>query len=75
MNIKRVSAAAVIAGSYILLSSATSFAGGPLMLGPARAPIAVPRVFVTPSTHSLSQSILSTYRQVRTFWLSRAIVR
>ncbi len=75
MNIKRVSAAAVIAGSYILLSAGTSFAGGPLMLGPVRAPIAIPRVFVTPSTRDMSQSLLSTYRQVRTFWLSRAIVR
>ena len=69
--------AAALAGVFGLTLFATSSFAGPLMLGPASAPILAPKVFVAPvvKTVPLKMQLLNTYRQVRAFWLSRAIVR
>jgi hypothetical protein len=78
INVKRLLTAAALAGVFgLTLLSTSSFASGPFMLGPVRAPVAVPKVFVAPTVHTvpIKQQLLSTYRQVRSFWLSRAIVR
>lgn len=69
--------AAALAGVFGLTLFATSSFASPLMLGPVRAPVSVPKVFVAPvvKTVPIKMQLLNTYRQVRTFWLSRAIVR
>ena len=69
--------AAALAGVFGLTLFATSSIAGPLMLGPVNAPISAPKVFVAPvvKTVPLKMQLLNTYRQVRAFWLSRAIVR
>jgi len=66
--------AAALAGVFGLTLFATSSFAGPLMLGPVNAPIAAPKVLVV-KTVPLKMQLLNTYRQVRAFWLSRAIVR
>ncbi len=73
----RVLVTAAVAASLGLGFLATgSFANGPMILGPSPANVSVPKVFVTPTaTVSLQAQALSAYRQLRTFWLSRAIVR
>jgi len=75
--IKRLLTAAALAGVFGLTLLATSSFAGPLMLGPMNVPVSAPKVFVTPTTHvmPIKTQLLSTYRQLRTFWLSRAIVR
>ncbi len=56
------------------LGASSSFASGPIVLGPGVAP-AMPKV-ATVQTHStMPTKALSAYRQIRSFWLSRAIVR
>jgi len=73
---KRLLAAGALAGVFgMTLFATSSFASGPLVLGPARAPVSAPRVFVAPNAHLIKTQMLNTYRQVRSFWLSRAIVR
>ncbi|HEY9868351.1 MAG TPA: hypothetical protein V6D08_04245 [Candidatus Obscuribacterales bacterium] len=69
--------AAALAGVFGLTLFATSSFAGPLMLGPVRAPAPAPKVFVAPvvKTVPIQTQLLNTYRQVRSFWLSRAIVR
>ena len=70
----KLTALAGVFGASLLASS--SFAG-PLILGPVQAPVSVPKVFVVPIVKAVPvhTQFLSTYRQVRAFWLSRAIVR
>jgi hypothetical protein len=78
IQIKRLLAAGAIAGSLgFALLATSSFASGPLVMSPGLAPVSVPKVFVTPivRTTQLKMQALEAYRQVRTFWLSRAIVR
>ena len=71
---KRVFAAASTAGLCALGTAV--FAMGPVSLGPVSAPIAVPKILVTSTVQtSLETKALAAYRQIRTFWLSRAIVR
>ncbi|MBX9770190.1 MAG: hypothetical protein K2X29_02395 [Candidatus Obscuribacterales bacterium] len=73
---KRLLAAGALAGVFgLTLLATSSFASGPLVLGPARAPATAPRVLVAPNTHLIKTQLLNSYRQMRTFWLSRAIVR
>ena len=65
---------AAVAGSFgLALFASQSFASGPLMLGPA--PMTAPKVHVTSSLTHVKAQVLNAYRQVRTFWISRAIVR
>ncbi len=70
----KVMALTGVFGASLLASSSLA---GPLILGPAQAPISVPKVFVAPviKTFPVHTQFLNTYRQVRAFWLSRAIVR
>lgn len=73
MRLKSLLSAAVVAGAFGVTVSAAL--AGPLMLGPANAPM-VPKVFAVPIANTTVQTkLLSTYRSVRAFWLSRAIVR
>jgi hypothetical protein len=61
-----------------LVSGAASLAGvasGPVILGPAAAPVIAPRVATLQREVLLQKQLLNAYRQVRTFWLSRGIVR
>jgi hypothetical protein len=62
-----------VAGAFGLILSATASFAGPLMLGPAPVPVihTAPVVHVAP----VQAHALQAYRQLRTFWLSRAIVR
>jgi hypothetical protein len=71
---KRLLPAALLAGvlGFGLVATA-SFASGPLML----APVTAPKVGVAPAatTVPFKTQMLNSYRQVRAFWLSRALVR
>lgn len=75
--LKRLLAASALAGVFgLTLLSTSSLASGPFMLGPTTAPVSMPKVFVPPSIHTMpAKQLLHTYRQVRAFWLSRALVR
>jgi hypothetical protein len=75
--IKRLLTAAAIAGVFGTTILATASLAGPLMFGPITAPVTVPKVFVNPVHKSvpINTQLLNTYREIRTFWLSRAIVR
>jgi len=76
VNTKRFIAALALASAFGLgLFATSSFASGPLVFGPGLAPGTAPKLVSTTNTVSVSQKVLSTYRQVRAFWLSRAIVR
>ena len=74
MRLKSMFTAAVVAGVFGV--TVTAALAGPLMLGPTTAPMS-PKINAVPVVNvSLVQTkLLNTYRQVRTFWLSRAIVR
>ncbi len=75
--IRRLLTASAMAGMFGLTVLATASLAGPLFLGPINAPVQAPRVFTT-SVHRMmpvNTQLLNTYRQVRGFWLSRAIVR
>ena len=76
IQLKRLLSAGAVAFALGLTLISTSYAG-PLVLGPVSAPVTIPRVFVTPSVrmHTIKTQFLSSYHQLRTFWLSRAIVR
>ena len=66
--------ASVLLASFLGIGIASSsFASGPIVIGPAPAPAVPPATIV--KTSPLSAKVLNTYRQVRAFWLSRAIVR
>ncbi len=71
---KRILASALLASVLGLGVFATSsFASGPIILGPTTAP-AVPVAPVVQTTQ-LKLKMVTAYRSVRAFWLSRAIVR
>ncbi len=74
MRLKSLLSAAVVAGAFGITVSAAL--AGPLMLGPTSAPM-LPKAFAIPiaNTQVVQTKLLATYRQVRAFWLSRAIVR
>jgi hypothetical protein len=61
------------AGALGLGLIATASFAGPLMLGPA--PMPAIHVAPTVTTTTVKTQLLSSYRQIRTFWLSKAIVR
>ena len=77
IQIKRLFTAAALAGVFGLSLLASSSLAGPLLMGPVRAPLSIPKFFVAPIVHTvpIKTQLLSTYRQIRSFWLSRAIVR
>ncbi len=69
---KIVLAAAVV--GTLALGASSSFASGPIVLS-SSAPV-MPKLATTAVVHSTMQTkALSAYRQIREFWLSRAIVR
>ena len=73
MRLKSLLSAAVVAGAFGV--TVTAALAGPLMLGPTTVPL-MPKVLSVPVANVTVQSkLLATYRQVRAFWLSRAIVR
>jgi hypothetical protein len=75
VNAKKLLTATALAGAFGLgLFATSSFASGPLVLGGV-APTTVPKLTTTVSPVSVQSKALSTYRQIRAFWLSRAIVR
>ena len=69
---KKVVMAALVTGALGVTVSAAL--ANPLMLPPMSAPM--PHTVVVPmNTVPVQTQVLNTYRQVRAFWLSRAIVR
>jgi hypothetical protein len=78
VHTKKLLAAAILASSFGLGVLATSsFASGPIVLGPSAAPVATPVAAITASSTPVAVQLkaLVAYRQIRAFWLSRAIVR
>lgn len=75
--IKRLLTAAALAGVFGLTLFSTASLAGPLMFGPITPPVPVPKVLFTPihKTVPINTQLLNNYRQLRSFWLSRAIVR
>jgi hypothetical protein len=68
-----LSLALVAAALGITVSAALA---GPIMLGPTTAPMTPKTLTVPISTSKMVQvQLLNAYRQVREFWLSRALVR
>ena len=74
MRLKSMLSAAAVAGAFGV--TVTAALAGPLMLGPTTAPM-VPKVFSVPIANAttVQTKLLASYRSVRAFWLSRAIVR
>ncbi len=74
MRLRSLLSAAVVAGTFGV--TVTAAIAAPLMLGPATAPMA-PKVLGIPiaNTTMVQTKLLNTYRSVRSFWVSRAIVR
>jgi len=71
---KRLLTGALLASTLGLgLLTSASLANGPVIIGPVGAPM--PKVGMTMGTVHMQTAALSTYRQVRAFWLSRALVR
>src|SRR5437868_15307716 len=78
IQVKRLVTAATLAGVFgLALVATSSFASGPLMLGPIHAPLTAPKAIVSPAMHAahVKLQLLNGYRSMRSFWLSRAIVR
>jgi len=77
VNTKRFIASLALASAFGLgLFATSSFASGPLTLGPGVAPGTAPKLMTTTlSTVSAQAKALAAYKSVRAFWLSRAIVR
>src|SRR5580658_22128 len=75
--IKRLLTAAALAGVFGLTLFSTASLAGPLMFGPINPPVPVPKVFTTAIHQSMpvNNQLLHTYREIRSFWLSRALVR
>jgi len=65
---------ALFVAATLGLGASSSFASGPFVLGPTTAPI-MPKVVTVQTGSTMQTKALSIYRQVRSFWLSRAIVR
>ncbi len=65
---------ATLASAFGLGVFATSSFAGPLVFGPSSIPVTAPKVGVAHVMPANTQ-LLNTYRQLRAFWISRAIVR
>ncbi|MDR3613134.1 MAG: hypothetical protein P4L53_06190 [Candidatus Obscuribacterales bacterium] len=72
-NKKRVLSIAIGGACGLGLLATSSFANP--ILPPVVAPVPVSVSAPTVSPAPMKTQLLNTYRQVRTFWLSRAIVR
>jgi hypothetical protein len=74
MRLKSMFLAAVVAGAFGV--TVTAALAGPLMLGPTTVPMG-PKMMSVPivKVGMVQTKLLNTYREVRAFWLSRALVR
>jgi len=74
---KKFLTAAALAGLFGLgLFATSSFANGPIVLGPTSTTISVPKMLVTPTASvSFQTKALAAYKHLRLFWLARGIVR
>ena len=74
MRLKSMFTAAVVAGAFGV--TVTAALAGPLMLGPTTVPM-MPKIMSVPivKVSMVQTKLLNTYREVRSFWLSRALVR
>ena len=73
MKARKCLTVALVSG--LLGMTVSAALAGPLMLGPISAPV-MPRLLAVPLVQvTVQPQFLNMYRQVRTFWLSRAIVR
>lgn len=60
----------------VIGATTTGAMASPLIIGTPIAPVVAPKTVVaTPMAKAVHSQVLSAYRQVRAFWLSRAIVR
>lgn len=61
----------------VIGATTTGAIASPLMIGTPTAPISAPPTVVAaiPAPAAVQTQVLNCYRQLRTFWLSRAIVR
>ncbi|MBY0548839.1 MAG: hypothetical protein K2W95_16325 [Candidatus Obscuribacterales bacterium] len=60
----------------VIGATTTGAIASPLMIGTPTAPISAPPVVAAiPAPAAVQTQMLNSYRQLRTFWLSRAIVR
>lgn len=72
MRLKKSFSLAIAVGALALTASAAL--AGPLVLGPA--PATAPTTLGIPlNVGTVKVQMLTAYKQVRSFWLSRAIVR
>ncbi len=60
----------------VIGATTTGAMASPLLIGTPIAPASAPKMVVAvPMAMAVQTQALNTYRQVRAFWLSRAIVR
>jgi hypothetical protein len=60
----------------VIGATTTGAMASPLLIGTPTAPVSAPKVVVAvPTATAVQTQALNTYRQIRSFWLSRAIVR
>lgn len=70
---KKLLTTGLVAGAFA--ATMTGAIAGPIFMGPISAPM-VPKVMSVPvNTAPIQTKLLNTYRQLRSFWVSRAIVR
>ncbi|MBU6453886.1 MAG: hypothetical protein KGS72_19055 [Cyanobacteria bacterium REEB67] len=72
---KRLLTAALLASTLGLGLLTSASMANPIMMGPVTAPTTKVGMTANVSTASMQAAALNTYRQVRAFWLSRALVR
>ena len=60
----------------VIGATTTGAIASPLMIGtPTAAPTSAPKMVAAVPAPAVQTQMLNSYRQLRTFWLSRAIVR
>jgi hypothetical protein len=60
----------------VIGATTTGAMASPLLIGTPTAPVSAPKVVMAvPVATAVQTQALSAYRQIRSFWLSRAIVR
>jgi len=72
---KRLLTAALLASTLGLGLLTSASLANPLILGPVSAPMPKVGMNAAMSTMHMQMAAVATYRQVRAFWLSRALVR
>ena len=72
---KRLLTGALLASTLGLGLLTSASLANPIMMGSVSAPMPKVGVSSTVSAAAMQAAALNTYRQVRAFWLSRALVR